>query len=86
MTTIQNPQLYARNYCGYCYRVMHAIKSLDIDVKLVDIWADDSNRETLINATGSSRVPVLRYENADGDEVWLAESNEIISLLPQFSA
>ena len=77
----QKPEIYVRNYCGFCYKVMRAIDSLGVDVEVKNIWASEQDMLNLKNATGRTTVPVLRYWDEDGNENWLPESNDIIEYL-----
>ena len=75
------PEIYVRNYCGFCYKVMRAIDSLGIDVEVKNIWANEQDMQNLKQATGRTTVPVLRYWDENGAEIWLPESNDIIAYL-----
>lgn len=84
-TTPDKPELYVRNYCGYCYKVMHTVKTLGLEVELKNIWADESASAVLNEATGGNGVPVLRYQDENGNDIWLPESDHIIDYLTQLS-
>lgn len=62
---------------------MRVVGQLKVDVDVRNIWADSAHREALQSATGRGTVPVLRYTNDEGDEVWLPESRDIIAFLNQ---
>ena len=79
-------EIYVRNYCGYCYKVVHATKTLKLDIEIKNIWADPDSKKDLLNATGSSRVPVLRFKNEQGQDIWLPESDDIIAQLSKLAA
>ena len=80
------PEIYVRNYCGYCYKVVHAIKTLKLEIDIKNIWADPDSKNDLVSATGSSRVPVLRYKDEQGCDIWLPESDDIITHLSKLAA
>jgi len=81
MSKSKAPEIYVRNYCGYCYKVVHAIKTLNLKIEIKNIWTDPGSKNELVSATGSSRVPVLRYKDEQGQEFWLPESDDIIKQL-----
>ena len=83
MTEKTAPKIYVRNYCGYCYKVVHAIKTMKLEIDIKNIWVDANSKTDLVNATGSSRVPVLRYTNELGQDIWLPESDDIINYLSE---
>ena len=85
MSENKAPEIYVRNYCGYCYKVVHAIKILKLEIDIKNIWADPISKDDLVKATGSSRVPVLRYKDDQGQECWLPESDDIIKQLSKLA-
>jgi len=86
MTDKTATEIYVRNYCGYCYKVVHVIKTLRLDIEIKNIWADPDSKNDLVSATGSSRVPVLRYKDEQGQDIWLPESDDIIAQLSKLAA
>ena len=79
------PALFARPFCGYCYRVMLAARELGVDVDIHDIWADGESKQQLIEETGGSRVPVLRYREDSGETRWMPESRDIVAWLEAYA-
>ncbi len=73
--------LYHRSFCMFCSRVINAIKGLDIDVDGKNIWQDSDALHELESAMGRATVPVLRIEAADGEVMWMPESNDIVRYL-----
>ena len=73
--------LYSRNFCLFCSRVTRAIKQLELDVDVKNIWRDKQALQELQSATGRTIVPVLRIESAQGETTWLSESSDIIAYL-----
>ena len=69
--------LYVTRGCGYCERVLRAIRDLGIEVELRDIDLYPEHRKALVEARGRSTVPVLRIGTAQ----WLPESRAIIAYL-----
>ncbi len=88
MSELQQPKLtlYHRNFCLFCARVMNTVKQLGLEVATKNIWRDKHAHQELQNAMGRSTVPVLRIETADGEVIWLPESNDIIRYLQQLSS
>lgn len=79
-------RLYNMEYCSYCRKVQRAANKLGIDLVVLDVFADRAARERLRSATGRTRVPVLGILDENGQEVFLPESDEIISYLEQLAA
>ena len=70
-----------RHGCFYCSRVMSAIAQWGIEVEIRNIWEDPEYEKQLIIATNRTVVPVLYYEEEDGEANWLPESDDIIQFL-----
>ncbi len=73
--------LYHRDLCLFCWRVQHAISKLGIDVETRNIWEDTQYERELIEACGSSTVPVLCIVDKNGKSTWMPESGDIIKYL-----
>lgn len=59
--------LYTSRYCGFCYRVLAAVKRLDItaeQIDVIDVSKAPERRGDIIRATGRRTVPVLRIPAA----------------------
>ena len=65
----------------FCSRVINVIKGLNIDIDGKNIWQDRDALQELELATGRATVPVLRIETADGEVMWMPESNDIVRYL-----
>lgn len=81
MAEIKNLKLYMREGCGFCVMVMREMNRLGMDVPLNNIWQDESHNQSLIKHTGRTSVPVLYYEDTQGQGHWMPESIEIIYFL-----
>ncbi len=89
MNNSDNPHisLYHSNTCGYCVRVRMAAQRLGLDLELRNVgrFGADANTETwrheLLEATGRTRVPVLRIAHPSGEVDWMPESRDIIRYL-----
>ena len=88
MSKSESPKLslYHRSFCMFCSQVINAIKSLDIDIDGKNIWQDSGALQELQLATGRATVPVLRIEAADGEVMWMPESNDIVRYLISIKA
>lgn len=69
-------ELYKRNSCPYCVRVMNVIDDLGIDVQMRDIQQDPDNLQRLIEVGGKRQVPCLFIDGSP-----LYESADIIEFL-----
>lgn len=74
--------LYKYDTCGFCRRVMMAIRELGLEdrVEYRDVLREPSHREALFEARGRGTVPVLRMEDESGVR-WMGESRDIIAWL-----
>lgn len=70
------PELFKRDSCPYCLRVMAVIDELGIPVEMRDITEDPSNRDRLVEVGGKQQVPCLFI---DGKPLY--ESSDIIAWL-----
>ncbi len=75
--------LYERDMCGYCEAVKDVISELGADIEQRNIWENSEWQRQLVDARGSSSVPVLCRETPDGEVEWLSESDAIIRYLIQ---
>ncbi|MCA9552581.1 MAG: glutathione S-transferase N-terminal domain-containing protein [Myxococcales bacterium] len=73
--------LYYYDTCPFCIRVLRAASKLGVDLELRDIFQDRKHYMDLTSARGRATVPVLRYTDADGEDVWMPESADIIRFL-----
>lgn len=64
-------ELYKRDTCPYCQRVMAVVEQLDAPVEMQDIERDPAALERLVTVGGKRQVPCLfidgqpLYESAD---------------------
>jgi glutaredoxin 2 len=77
--------LYHYDTCFYCVRVQRALKRLGLTIEQRNILLEREARDALREATGRTRVPVLRIEHEDGRVEWLPESLDIVAWLERFS-
>lgn len=70
-------ELFKRDTCPYCVRVMHAIEeSGRTDIEYHDITASEADRARLVEVGGKQQVPCLFI---DGKPLY--ESSDIIAWL-----
>jgi glutaredoxin 2 len=73
--------LYYFDTCPFCLRVLRAADRLGVTLELRNIHRDRQHYADLGAARGRTTVPVLRYTNAAGEDVWMPESADIIRFL-----
>jgi glutaredoxin 3 len=80
--------LYYFDWCPFCQLVLHAIKSLNLDVDFRDITAEQAHLDQLLADTGRRTVPCLYIDgkpmHESGDIVrWLKQNeNQLKKLSP----
>ncbi len=74
-------QLYQLEKCPYCIFVRDTIEELGLEVELRDIRENPAFREELREARGRTTVPVLKYQDENGQDQWLGESRDIDTFL-----
>jgi glutathione S-transferase len=75
--------LYIEPRCRWCKQVLSALEALDLSMEERNISKIEIFRDELSQATGKTTVPVLKITDAEGQDRWLSESNEIIVYLRQ---
>lgn len=73
--------LYYSPGCVFCHRVLQVIEELGIELTLRNLWEDRDAQRELVGARGRATVPVLRIHRADGSDVWMPESADIVRYL-----
>lgn len=71
-----NLELFIKQSCPYCQKVLHFMKSRHIEVPLRDIVEEPGARDELIAVGGKGQVPCLFI---DGKPLY--ESDDIIAYL-----
>lgn len=66
-------KLFYMEGCPYCNKVRKYMKNNDINVEMVDIYADPKNQDDLMKLGGQDQVPMLLI---DGKPLY--ESSDII--------
>lgn len=75
--------LYEFKSCPFCVKVRRSIQRLNLPIELKDAKNNEISREELLTNGGKAKVPCLRYQNENGTDTWLYESNDIIKLLEE---
>lgn len=77
---INDHYLYHYSSCPFCFRVIIAMKKLNIDMEKRNIHQGSEHFTALQNGGGSTMVPCLRIDN-NGKTKWLYESSDIVHYL-----
>lgn len=78
----KNLELYIKNGCPYCHKVLAFMDANDVELPLHNIDESDADRERLVEVGGKRQVPCLFI---DGKAMY--ESDDIIAYLgKEFSA
>lgn len=85
-SSVQQLSLYQSPTCPFCVFTQQAIKKLNLEIVLKNIYDNPAYRDELIEHTGRSQVPCLRIQSADGEDKWMLESSIIINYLTKFKA
>jgi glutathione S-transferase len=75
--------LYYSQLCGFCTRVLHVARALNLELELRDVDFEAGRRQELMAGGGKGQVPCLRIEQADGGVSWMYESADISRYLQQ---
>jgi len=73
--------LYQFKTCPFCIKVRRETKRLSLNIQKLDVQHNQDNRQRLLDSGGKVKVPCLQTIDDRGEEVWLYESQEIVSYL-----
>jgi glutaredoxin len=76
-------KLYQFKQCPFCVRTRRHIRRLGLNIELRDARNDPQWQRELIEGGGKYKVPCLRLLDAQSDNEWLYESEDIIRYLDQ---
>ncbi len=79
----QQLALYQFAACPFCIKVRKEIARLALPIEKRDAQHNTAFKAELEAGGGRVKVPCLRIEQAQGEVVWLYESNDIIAYLQQ---
>jgi glutaredoxin len=69
--------LYHFPTCPFCLKTRRVIRRLSLDIKLRNARSNEAHRAALIAGGGKPQVPCLLITDANGQQTWLYESDEI---------
>ncbi len=81
----RNLVLYQYKTCPFCMKVRRRIARLGLNVEKRDAQHDPVSRAELEQHGGQIKVPCLRITDANGQHIWLYESNAIIRHLEELA-
>ena len=73
--------LYDYSTCPFCIKVRRFIHEKNINIQILDAANNETHKSDLLAYGGKQQVPCLRIPNHGADDVWLYESDDIISYL-----
>lgn len=73
--------LYQFKTCPFCIKVRKETKRLSLNIEKFDVQHNENNRQRLLDQGGKVKVPCLQTVDDGGNEIWLYESQEIVSYL-----
>ena len=73
--------LYHFPTCPFCLKTRRTMQRLSLNIELRDAQHDETHRAALIAGGGKAQVPCLLITDAQGQQTWLYESNDINAYL-----
>ena len=73
--------LYHFPTCPFCLKARRAMHRLSLNIELRNAQHDPAHRQDLLTGGGKIQTPCLRITGAQGHDVWLYESRDIIAYL-----
>lgn len=77
----RNLALYHYPTCPFCLKTRRVTRRLSLNIELRDAQHDTAHRAALIAGGGKAQVPCLLITDAQGQQTWLYESNDINAYL-----
>jgi glutaredoxin len=77
----QNLALYQFNTCPFCIKVRQEMRRLSLPIDKRDAQHNTANRDELMQGSGATKVPCLKITEANGQTLWLQDSNAIVAHL-----
>ena len=71
--------LYQFGACPFCIKVTRFMHKNTLNIELRDTRKDHNHKTDLVNLGGKYQVPCLRIPQENDKDLWLYESDEIIS-------
>ena len=73
--------LYDFSTCPFCIKVRRFMHENNIHIEILDAANNETHKSDLLAYGGKQQVPCLRIPQQDSDDIWLYESDDIISYL-----
>ena len=73
--------LYHFPTCPFCLKARRVMRRLSLNIELRNAQHDPIHRQALLAGGGKIQTPCLRITDAQGQDVWLYESRDIIAYL-----
>lgn len=73
--------LYHFPTCPFCLKARRAMHRLSLNIELRNAQHDSIHREALLAGGSKIQTPCLRITDAQGQNIWLYESRDIIAYL-----
>ena len=73
--------LYDFSTCPFCIKVRRFMHENNIHIEILDAANNETHKSDLLAYGGKQQVPCLRIPKQGSDDIWLYESDDIISYL-----
>tara|TARA_B100000963_G_scaffold159108_1_gene138482 strand:- start:391 stop:774 length:384 start_codon:yes stop_codon:yes gene_type:complete len=73
--------LYDFSTCPFCIKVRRYMHENNIHIEILDAANNETHKSDLLAYGGKQQVPCLRIPKQGSDDIWLYESDDIISYL-----
>ena len=77
----QSLALYQFNTCPFCIKVRQEMRRLSLPIEKRDAQHNTANRDELMQGSGATKVPCLKITEPNGQNLWLQDSNAIVTHL-----
>ena len=67
--------------CPFCLKTRRVMQRLSLNIELRNAQHDPVHRQALLTGGGKIQTPCLRIIDAQGQDVWLYESRDIVAYL-----
>ncbi len=77
----QSLALYQFSTCPFCIKVRQEMRRLSLPIEKRDAQHNSTNRDALLQGSGTSKVPCLKITDSQGQTQWLQDSSAIVTYL-----
>ena len=77
----QSLALYQFSTCPFCIKVRQEMRRLSLPIEKRDAQHNSTNRDALLQGSGTSKVPCLKITDSQGQTQWLQDSAAIVTYL-----